>query len=688
MSETRRRFLGTQILAGTAVLGVASPATVVAAVPATTPPVDGLDVSLDGEWEFRTDGETAWRTVTVPHTWQVMDGLEDYYGVAHYRRTFRAPAETANADVHIEFESVFHTAEVKLNGSAVGEHRGKGYTAFQTHELSSALKPGADNVLEVRVDNSFTDTMLPRSHSSDWAHDGGIYRPVHLLVLPMAHIGEIHIDAWPDNAGGAQFSAGASFVSHEQEAIVELRIVEQETGRAVSLSITKGMHQFNGAVQAAGFRGSWQNARYWHFDHPHLYSLEATLVSTNGTALHRVSRTFGVRKFEVQGGGFQLNGERVRLMGVERMAGSNPDYGMAEPPEWIEHDHADMKNLNCVFTRVHWQQDRRVLDWCDRHGILVQLEVPTWGGGTFQNLTPELEKTLQQNGIDQLREMIEQNRDHPSVVAWGLCNEIDGQNPPAAQFARNMLAEAKKLDPARPCTYASNSLHTTPAKDVSAFMDYVSWNQYYGSWSKGTSADMENNLVEILAAIPGKPVVISEYGYCACTPDRPEGDELRIKVLREQDVVLRRHDRVAGLIFFCYNDYRTHIGDRGQGALKQRVHGVVDLYGHRKPSYEVLRDEASPVETLTATLAGNELKVAGRTRATVPGYTLRGYTLEAVVYGQGNIPVERHRIALPDLAPGSAIAHAFTLTARDTAEVRVEIRRPTGFSVRTVSVQK
>jgi beta-glucuronidase len=225
MSETRRRFLGTQLLAGTAVLGVASSAAVAAAVPAAAPPVDGLDVSLDGEWEFRTDVETAWRTVTVPHTWQVMDGLENYYGVAHYRRTFRAPAEAANADVHIEFESVFHTAEVKLNGSAVGEHRGKGYTAFQTHELSRALKPGADSVLEVRVDNSFMDAMLPRSHSSDWAHDGGIYRPVRLLVLPKAHIGGVSIDAWPDGAGGAQFSVNASFTSQGQDANVELHLV-------------------------------------------------------------------------------------------------------------------------------------------------------------------------------------------------------------------------------------------------------------------------------------------------------------------------------------------------------------------------------------------------------------------------------------------------------------------------------
>src|SRR5271157_196909 len=174
MSETRRRFLGTQILAGTAVLGAATAATAGAAGPAAAPPVDGLDISLDGEWEFRKDGDAAWRTVTVPHTWQVMDGLEDYYGVAHYRRTFHAPAESANAEVYVEFESVFHPAEVKLNGSSVGEHRGKGYTAFRTHELSRALKPGADNVLEVRVDNSFADEMLPRSHSSDWAHDGGI----------------------------------------------------------------------------------------------------------------------------------------------------------------------------------------------------------------------------------------------------------------------------------------------------------------------------------------------------------------------------------------------------------------------------------------------------------------------------------------------------------------------------------
>ena len=650
------------------------------------PPVEGLDISLDGEWEFRKDGDADWRTATVPHTWQVMDGFEDYYGIAVYRRKLQTPAEASNAAVYLEFESVFHTAEVKVNGTVVAEHKGKGYTAFRSREISGLLKPGAENLLEVRVDNSFTEAMLPRSHSSDWAHDGGIYRPVHLLVLPKTHLSEVWINAWPGTGSAAQFHAGASFSSQDPEAIVRLRIIELESGRVVRLTGLVKMEESMGRAKQHVLTGFWEDARYWHFDHPHLYLAEFTLLAKDSTPLHRVTQVFGVRRFEVKDGGFSLNGEPVRLMGVERMAGSHPDYGMAEPLEWIEHDSADMKNLNCVFTRVHWMQDRRLLDWCDRHGMLVQLEVPTWGPQTFQKLTPELEKALQQNGLEQLREMIAQNRNHPCVVAWGLCNEIDGQNPPAAQFAKNMLAEAKKLDPARPCTYASHSLFKNPAKDVSALMDYVSWNQYYGSWQKGGPIELEANLKEVLAAFPTKPLVISEYGYCACTADRPEGDELRIKVLREQDAVLRKYDRVAGLIFFCYNDYRTHIGDRGAGALKQRVHGVVDVYGKRKPSFEVLRGESSPIESLTAALDGNALKIAGRVRDTVPAYTLRGYVLEAVVYGQGDIAVERQRFLLPDLQPGAAIEHSFAVAAHDMREVHVEIRRPTGFSSRTATV--
>jgi beta-glucuronidase len=115
---------------------------------------------------------------------------------------------------------------------------------------------------------------------------------------------------------------------------------------------------------------------------------------------------------------------------------------------------------------------------------------------------------------------------------------------------------------------------------------------------------VRRKLEEIHRAFPHKPIVISEYGYCACTPDRPENDLVRIRILREHDDPYRQYPFVGGAVFFCYNDYRTHMGDKGIGVLKQRVHGVVDVYGACKASFEALRQEASPVQALRLTAEG------------------------------------------------------------------------------------
>jgi beta-glucuronidase len=344
-----------------------------------------------------------------------------------------------------------------------------------------------------------------------------------------------------------------------------------------------------------------------------------------------------------------------------------------------------MKELNCVLTRVHWMQDRRVLDYCDRHGILMQLEVPTWGPDTFKGMTDQPLPTLIQNGLEQLREMIEQNRNHPSVVIWGLCNEIGGQNPPAYEFARRMREEAKRLDPRRPAAYASHSLYRTPGKDVTGLMDIVEWNEYYESWQGGTLDDVRRSIEEISLAFPGKPVIISEYGYCACTPERTEGDGRRIEILKTHTEAYRAAPQVAGLIFFCYNDYRTHVGDRGKGVLKQRVHGVVDLYGARKPSYDVLRDESSPVLALELSANGNKLAATIRTRARLPAYTLSGYRLRWVAYASQGYPIEQHDVELPDLPPGTVKTVALGMEPPFPARVQVDMVRPTGFSARSAT---
>lgn len=658
------------------------------------------EVSLCGEWLFRTDkderGEKEkwyeanidkeeWRPVTVPHTWQVEAGLDDYRGVAWYWRRFDLTAKGSleTAVVRVEFEAVFHSAKVWVNGHFAGEHARKGYTAFAL-DITKLVRWGGPNTIAVRVDSAFNQHMLPRGRSSDWATDGGIFRPVQLLITPRTFVESVHVDAVPDLASGEGKLKISATIRNTGltpwSGKISIRIAEEPEASTVLNNSPEEVFSVNAnEAKTMKFALTLPKAKLWHFDHPTLYRLEFS-ISGQGER-HTFATAFGVRSFEIQNGAFHLNGERVRLMGVERMAGSDPDFGMAEPTDWITHDLADMKHLNCVFTRVHWPQDKRVLDYCDRHGILIQVEVPAWGFETFDGMTAEPDADILENGLQQLREMVARDFNHPSIVVWGLCNEIGGQNPPAYQFAKHMLEEAKRLDPGRLCSYASNSLSSTPQHDVAGLMDFIEANEYYGTWAPGTAADAARYLDEIHASFPGKPIVVSEYGYCACTPDRPEGDEQRMEILRTHDEVFRSRDFVGGAIFFCYNDYRTQVGDRGLGSLQQRVHGVVDVYGSRKSSYELLRRESSPIESAAAERQGNKLQVLVKVRSNLPAYRLSGYKVRAVLFGAGNIPVELHEADLPDSAPGGEARVELVFSKFEApSHVEINVLRPTSFS--------
>jgi beta-galactosidase len=517
---------------------------------------------------------------------------------------------------------------------------------------------------------------------------------VSLLVTPQTYIERVEIDAIPDlvsvkpkEEGAATRLALRAVVRNSSEQTKQVR---------VSYRILENNAQSSGAVEGStnliplapaatatlAPPATTRQMNLWHFDHPELYRAAVTL-ECDGKPLHCTTQSFGVHKFEVKDGGFSLNGERVRLMGVERMAGSNPDYGMAEPTSWIEHDHNDLKELNCVFTRVHWQQDRRVLDYCDRHGILIQEEVPAWGPDTFQGMKGEPSPEILQNGLEQLREMIARDRNHPCIFAWGLCNEVNGQNPPAQKFIRRMAEEARKLDSTRLLTYASNSLQQTPERDVAGELDFISWNEYYESWYGGTVDSIRRNLEAIHRAFPSKPVVVSEYGYCECAPDRLGGDARRIEILRDHTSVFRAYDYVAGAIFFDYNDYRTHVGDKGFEVLKQRVHGVVDLHGDRKPSFQALREESSPIGELKVSINGRWITASILTRVDLPAYTVEGYTMRVIVYGFGDLPMEETTVQLPKMAPGEGIIQEVSFEEKSPQRIRVDILRPAGFSAAT-----
>jgi len=654
--------------------------------------------SLDGEWLFRTDPDDAglkntwfaakpsaedWGIVTVPHTWQVQSPFTEYRGVAWYRRNFEVPERWIDSAIRIEFAAVFHTATVWVNGQLAGEHARKGYTAF-AFDISHFVHAGAPNSLAVRVDNSFNLHMLPRGRSSDFPHDGGIFRPVQLLITPEVFVEQIDVDAPPDFGNAA---AQLSIVAHCRNTSskawhghASFRVIEEDIGLEALTNSDAGTFSIPPhAAHSLNVSASLPNPKLWHFDHPHLYRLE--FVITDVSESHLFSTTFGIRRFQVKDGALHLNGERVRLMGVERMGGSNPEFGMAEPESWISHDHNDLKHLNCIFTRVHWPQDSRVLDFCDRHGILIQSEIPAWGWESFKGMATEPDADILENGIEQMREMIARDRNHPSLVMWGLCNEVGGQLPAAYQFAKRMLEEVKKLDPHRLCSYASNSLEKTPEHDVAGLMDLLEMNEYVGTWSPGNLETIGKYLDAVHTAFPDKPVIISEYGYCACVPERPEDDARRIDILRTHDTLFRSKDYVAGAIFFCYNDYRSQAAFSGVGALQQNIHGVVDVFGARKPSFDALRQESSPVASLSVENHSNAFRVQVKTRSAIPSYTLRGYRVRAIYYGPGAIPLEQQEVSLPDLPPGSE-AHAELAFRQPERPVRVrfDVLRSTRFS--------
>jgi beta-galactosidase len=635
------------------------------------------------------DPRFSWMPVRVPHTWQAMAGDPGYVGVAWYKLEFTAPLEWQRRLIRIEFEAVTHTAHVFVNGESAGQHIGKGYTAF-TCDLSPLLKYSARNVLAVRVDNRPSDRMLPRNNSYDWANDGGLIRPVNLLLTPRVYIEKIEIDVVPQlECNEAQLTIRAhvrNATDNQEEVDLSASILLEGFSTVVWRSSplqSKIAAQSRAVLELQ--TATITSPVLWHFDSPQLYF--ANLQLRSGQGGHSERESFGIRSFEVRGTAFYLNGEKVSLIGVERMAGSHPDFGMAETTEWIRSNHQDMKELNCVFTRVHWPQDKRVLDFCDRNGILMQEEVPAWGPETFLNTTDEVQRSLEQNGLEQLREMIARDRNHPCIVSWGLCNEVDGKNPRSRQFAHVIADEARKLDASRLLTYASNSLSSDPGADMAGDFDFVSANEYYGSWAPGGPPDVRSYLQRIRDAFPSKPVVVSEYGWCECQPSIMPGDDNRVDIVNSHTEVFREFPNVVGAIYFCYNDYRTLVGDKGTGAMMQRVHGVVDLYARRKPSFAGLRIQASPFGQLSLLQSADGVyRLLLTTRKQMPSYTLRGYRARWVVFGYDDLPMQGNVSQLPELRPGESHTVEATLAKKDARRIVVDILRPTGFSAASIEL--
>lgn len=642
-------------------------------------------VPLEESWLFQADhrneglslkwyehGLASGESVKIPHTWNVQQGLEEFRGTGWYSYNLFVPADWEGKLLRLQFDAVYRDAVVWVNGKRAGEHTHSGYTSFIV-EISDLMDCDADNHIVVSVNNENSQTALPLGNSFDWADDGGIIRGVSLIVSGRVAIDYSKLRAVPffeDDLSVTTATYGLlsgeirlwELSSEADSKSLQLKVTLSNEEGAVASQEWK-LAETEGALHFRDIRVD--QLKLWHFDHPHLYTVHLAIY-VDGVLSDEVSTTVGFREIRSDGSTLLLNREPVRLFGVEWMPGSNPEHGMAETSEQLAEMLHHIKHANCVITRFHWQQDSKLLDWCDRHGLLVQEEIPHWQtpnepGDEWLNIS-----------LQHAEEMIHRHYNHACIYAWGLGNELNGQSERTNLYFEKLKSRVHELDNTRFINYVSNTVHEDPAQDTTGAGDLIMWNDYIGTWHG--DLNRPEVIQSITKGIADKPLVVAEYGLCE--PAFEGGDEKRTQILVENTREYRKHPEIAALIYFSLNDYRTQMGEEGEGRLRQRVHGSMNLSGMPKPSYEVLRQLASPV-TVSVNSELDSLVITVEVRNDIPCHRVSGYTLELNdAHGERTVNV------IPELAPGHRHVFSFTeIPQKRWSEISLEIIRPTGFSV-------
>ena len=633
-------------------------------------------VSLNGDWKFQLDPNSAgwqsWynglpesaRTVSVPHTWNIEDGTERYFNLAWYQKDFNVPFEWKGNQVRLHFEAAYRDVVVYVNGKKAGENFGSGYTPF-SFEISGLLNFGAENRITVAISNAFSENAFPYMEKFDWNADGGIIRPVSLIVTGKPSIRYAHVNPeinFKDNSAKASINI-KTWEENIKKAVFTLTFSEYKSKKVV-LSKSVELTAQNGIFTT---QADFQDINLWHFDSPNLYTLQVDVAVKGKTTDTYVTR-FGFRKVEIKGDKFFLNEEPVRLAGIEYMPGSHPHYGMAEPEKIMSIAVDQMKDLNCVITRFHWQQDPRILDMLDERGMLVQEELPWWQKP--DNLTPEME-ALAKKQIDC---MIERDFNHPSIFSWGVSNEVY-DNTEKVNYTK-LIDHARAWNTNTFVTVVSNKIADALEEDVALLADIPTWNDYVGSWHAEVNEDAPGILKAINEnALKGRPLLITEHGLCE--PANVGGDSRRIVDMAYHYDLWSKNDFIFGCIYFCLNDYRTHFGESGEGRYQQRIHGLSDQWFSKKPSYAVYKGLASPVyfESVEQSAKGTEAQLAIVVKKGLPSYILRNYKLQWKTASG-----DTAELTLPELKPGDRYETVITNLSPDERP-SVQAVRPTGYMV-------
>lgn len=471
-------------------------------------------VLLQTDWTFIKNAggpaeaaQSPGEAVTLPHTWNVVDGQDggnDYYrGKCWYVRELEKPVLEEGGEAWLEFSGAAQTAEVFLNGKRIGGHEG-GYSTFRIN-LTPYLKER--NMLAVSVDNGDNDRVYPQK--ADFTFYGGLYREVRLICVPA-----VHFDLAYCGASGIRITPVVDLEKGSARVIVETWQVGEGNVSFKVAGQTQTVSPADGHAQAVF---EVENVRLWDgVDDPFLYTAQAQLPGGD-----EVSARFGCRKFEIDPQkGFLLNGRSYPLRGVSRHQDLK---GAGNALTWEDHcrDMEIIREIGANTLRLaHYQHAREFYDLCDENGIIVWAEIPY--------ITMHM-KNGRANTLSQMEELVVQNYNHPSIVCWGLSNEITAASAVNEDLLENhrLLNDlCHRLDATRPTTMANVFMLETDSP-ILEIPDVNSYNLYFG-WYLGELEQNDEFFDEYHAKFPERCIGFSEYGADANpqfqSPNPEKGD--------------------------------------------------------------------------------------------------------------------------------------------------------------------
>ena len=481
---------------------------------------------LNEGWRFSlSEGNTSidfddggWQLVTLPHTWNAEDcatgasfaGEKYYRGCGCYRKTLVINEFNR---LFIEFKGANTVTELYVNGKFVGRHEG-GYSAFRFDMTDFAVR--GENIIAVKVNSAPTDYIAPITNQGDFTKQGGIYRGVSLITAEPLHIdlmdyGSSGIYITPKNITKTSADIGievklANYYPESRQitvkAVIRGGVCEESAEREITVASGKSSVTLDLPIKDPIL---WQGR-----ENPYLYQAEITL-SENSAALDSRSVSFGIREYHIDPEeGFFLNGRYLDLRGVNYHQDSF-ENGWAMSDAQRDRDYGMIADMGCTAVRMaHYQHVDYEYELCDRLGLAVWTEI-----GIVNKMSPDegeshkLSEGFAENAKRQLTELIRQNYNHPSIIVWGISNELHQMTDEIFALYEELNALAKSEDKTRLTVYADNQFW---GRFLKLPADVVGYNRYFGWYKEAGGVECFGGWLDEMHAAEKRPACLSEYG--------------------------------------------------------------------------------------------------------------------------------------------------------------------------------